>query len=854
VRIAVGFPILTIWLQALIGSALASAAPPNDVTEYEAPTPGSGPLGIAAGPDGNVWFTAKNTAKVVKVTPTGQMSEYTVPGDSPDPEGITRGGDGAMWFALGSGAIGRITTSGTVKTFPLPSPGTGPESVVATADGALWFTDYTASRIGRMEPNGSVTEFDTLTHGAQPYGIAAGPDGNIWFTSNTTDQIGRITPDGAMTEFQLPGGAKPYGIAAGPDGNIWFTQDSLRGIGVLSPAGDLREYRTPTPASGPRGIVTGPDKAVWFVEQQLDKVARLDPRTGSLVELPVPTAKAKLANIAVAGPRGHERLWFTETDMNRVGWIDPSVARLTTSVPLTLVRAPSRLPAQTATAPSPSGTPRVARRGHWMFDPIAVALLACVAGAVVAVVAGRLGSGPVSSLQHRWPPTWISIVSVVVLFGMACAAMFISWRGPPTTNGKAGIASSPSRIGSALDLFRRRSGTATQPAEPMHEDRTYETATLLDPSSCKARTKPEGYPCGAVLVTGGFSLQDYATNHINASAELFDPATGHWRQAAPMLLSRSGHTATLLDDGRVLVAGGQDGKTFAGSATAELYDPARNSWVPTKTPMTTGRYMHTATPLPDGRVLVAGGTISKNDRSSLSSSEIFDPASGTWTPTTPLNNARQGHAAALLPDGRVLVAGGLAGRDQGAMLASAEVFDPVSGAWALTGSLGVPRGYFTMTTLEGPDCTATSPLGYCGEVLVTGGFLRGQLEEAWQTGETTASAELYNPRFGSFASTASMANAREGHTATVLPDGNVVVVGGDDVGDMEIYRPARQDWQPAGLLRVVRYDHATTTLTTRSCKGPSGPTRCLLIVGGSPVGGHSEGTYVSEPDAELYPL
>jgi hypothetical protein len=243
---------------------------------------------------------------------------------------------------------------------------------------------------------------------------------------------------------------------------------------------------------------------------------------------------------------------------------------------------------------------------------------------------------------------------------------------------------------------------------------------------------------------------------LGAGLALIQPCSGQsgtWTATGSLGTARYLHTATLLPNGKVLVAAGVD-VNFNVSASAELYDPATGTWTVTGS-LATARVDHTATLLPNGKVLVAGGT---NINSNLASAELYDPASGTWTATGSLGTGRQSHTATLLPNGNVLVAGGFGGFPA-TQLASAELYDPASGTWTATGSLGTAREFHTATLLPN------------GKVLVAGGF----------NGSLLASAELYNPASGTWSATGSLGTARFAHTATLLPNGNVLVAGGDNI-------------------------------------------------------------------------
>jgi N-acetylneuraminic acid mutarotase len=224
-------------------------------------------------------------------------------------------------------------------------------------------------------------------------------------------------------------------------------------------------------------------------------------------------------------------------------------------------------------------------------------------------------------------------------------------------------------------------------------------------------------PNGKVLVAGGYNTNSGALS----SAELFNPATGTWTNTGSMTNARVGHTAILLSNGKVLVAGG---------GGAELYDPATETWTVTGA-MTTNRARHTATLLPNGRVLVAGGL---NVSTYLTSSELYDPVMGIWSATGSMTNERAYHKATLLPSGKVLVMGGIgiSTRPGLNILASAEIYDPDTGKWILAGAMTTNRAYHTATLLPN------------GRVLVAGGVNMGVINNI----NYLFSTELYDVGLG----------------------------------------------------------------------------------------------------------
>jgi hypothetical protein len=262
---------------------------------------------------------------------------------------------------------------------------------------------------------------------------------------------------------------------------------------------------------------------------------------------------------------------------------------------------------------------------------------------------------------------------------------------------------------------------------------------------------------GQVLLAGGFvnDVWDYGPSTSDNGAGLYDSATGVFSGTGNMTANRGGHTATLLADGEVLIAGGADqDPTGTGLASAELYDPSTGTFTQTGS-MAVGRFLHTATLLQNGKVLVVGGALTSTS-DPVASAELYDPVTGSFTMTGAMATAREQHTATLLADGKVLIVGGTTATGAGDLLptASVEVYDPSTGSFSVTGSMAEARSFHTATLLPS------------GNVLVAGG------------GVENSTAELYDPATGSFSITGGMEVGRSGHTATLLPNGSVLVAGG----------------------------------------------------------------------------
>jgi len=252
---------------------------------------------------------------------------------------------------------------------------------------------------------------------------------------------------------------------------------------------------------------------------------------------------------------------------------------------------------------------------------------------------------------------------------------------------------------------------------------------------------------------------------------------GHLSAAAPMTTARAAHTATLLNNGKVLVTGGivRDGVILK---SAELYDPATNSFSAIDD-MTTARASHSATLLNDGKVLIVGGDY----RDQMVSAELYDPVANTFMATGSLHTPRDGFRATLLNDSQVLITGvGLQGG------ASAEIYNPTTGEFSLTGEMKTPRSMHSAILL--PD----------GKVLIAGG--------KDITDKVLANAEIYDPATGTFSTTANWMTVKRYKQAAIrLNDGRVLIMGGSDETDWdgrrrtaEIYDPATGLFKPTGAM------------------------------------------------------
>jgi hypothetical protein len=337
-----------------------------------------------------------------------------------------------------------------------------------------------------------------------------------------------------------------------------------------------------------------------------------------------------------------------------------------------------------------------------------------------------------------------------------------------------------------------------------------------------ALNQAAGRPNAALLADGRVLLMTDGMRKMQQVpyAELLNPVTGELEATGQPLEDRSRSTATRLTDGRVLVVGGVAGRSDVNPgdalASAEIWDAGTVGFSATGA-LAEARQGHSATPLPDGRVLVIGGNriggLFTHSRSgNLASAEVWDPPTGAWTRAGNLAHARSLHSATLLPDGTVLVAGGVG--DRGGV-AEAEIWDPATGGFAAAGSLATPRTSHSATALSD------------GRILIAGGEGFDALSNPTAAG--LAAAEIWALATGAFSPAGRLSTGWSGHLATRLLDGRVAIHSGSDLSSrVELWDPSTATFSPGAPLPA----------SFRALVAGFRPDGTLVLVGEPAAGAH----------------
>jgi hypothetical protein len=451
----------------------------------------------------------------------------------------------------------------------------------------------------------------------------------------------------------------------------------------------------------------------------------------------------------------------------------------------------------------------------------------------------------------RWAQRAFAATAVAGLIGLLAASGCINESPSSATDDPAGARGTQAAIHNAKAAIPDAGDVLIAGgADTSH--RSLASAEFFDPSSgqfsttgsaasSRASASAAALSSSEVLLDGGFSgagaIRNFSLNlegKVLASAEIFDETTGAFSIAGTMSTPRMGFTATALNNGKVLLAGGFDDQNNV-LDTGELYDPVAHKFSLVTNTMSDRRAFHSATLLLSGKVLLAGGATNLTG-DTTNSADIYDPTSNSFTPVTfPMDHQRAGHTATLFPAGplagKVLITGGVGGSSFFFKDSSAEIYDPASQEFTLLSSfMNEPRSMHTATLLD--DGTVLLAGGFNGSVAVSGGSLSGA------SGLISNSAETFDPNTGDFTCVGgfnadttrcnqSMTVARAGHTATLLASGpnphRVLIAGGIGATDpaahglelssAELFNPAGGgSFVATGSMSTARAFHTATLL------------------------------------------
>ena len=291
------------------------------VSEWPVPTPRFA-RDPAIAPDGSVYIAVMSGNKVARFDPKTQtFREWDLP-PGHHPHGVLVDLQGIVWTTGNrNGTIGRLDPkTGQIKEYETPSGG-GPHTLVITDDGStIWFTEQRGDKIGRLDvKTGKIAEYESS---GGPYGIAIDKAGHIWWCRMGDDKMGRLDPrTGKMSELDMGSGSRPRRVAAAPDGTLWIT---LYGNGKLAHVDPVamkvvKEYQMPGGDAGPYAVTVDGGGMVWANEINLDTVVRLDPKTGNMRVVKLPSSGVGIRKMVVDASG---RLWYMGSHNGRLGVVE----------------------------------------------------------------------------------------------------------------------------------------------------------------------------------------------------------------------------------------------------------------------------------------------------------------------------------------------------------------------------------------------------------------------------------------------------------------------------------------------------------------------------------------------------
>ncbi|HTQ68510.1 MAG TPA: kelch repeat-containing protein [Solirubrobacteraceae bacterium] len=931
-----------LWFTEYGAGKIGRITPAGVVTEFSNGITGgsaSKPRELVGGPDGNVWFVEEAGSRIARINPaTGGITEFSSGiSAGAKPHGITVGPDGNLWFTeYGASRIGRITPQGLVTEFSAGiSAASAPSEIVAGPDGNLWFTEYKTGRIARITPLGVVTEFSTgITAGSQPVGLALGSDRNLWFTEYKAGGVARITTSGAVTEFSagITANGKPIAIASGSDDNLWFSEYGGNRIGRITPSGAASEFSAGiTGAARPIGITAGPDGNVWFTEYGTGRIGRLTlgaplgPSVGTVKPVEGPGSGGTIVKIKGSNLAGATHVRF--------GTHDATSFTVSSSTSITAV-SPAGTGIVDVTVTTPSGTSIANAADRFSYLPMVTKLkpTSGFAGATVTITGKNLtgaaevkfGATPSPSINVSSSTTMTAVVppgtgtvdvTVTTPGGTSSAttADRFTYTPPPTVTklkptsgaeaggttiaitGTGFTGATAVRFGAApATNFTVNSATAITAVSPPGVGTVHVTVsnptgpstpstsdefTYVPPLTVTGVSPTSGPVDGgtAVTITGEhltgattvkFGSTSAASFKVNSATSISTVSPAGAAGTVDVTVTTPNGTSPTSSSDRftyvpvdstppdTTIDSGPSGTVSSTSASFMFSSSEAGSTFQCR--LDSAEFSVCASPnalsaLADGshtfevRAIDAAGNVDPTPASrtwkvdstppdttidsgpsgivsSTSASFVFSSSEAGSTFQCRLDSAE--FSVCTSPNALSALADGSHTFEVRAIDAAGNV-DPTPASRTWTVSTG---SWSSTGDMHGERFDHTATLLGDGKVLVVGGgvFNQGYL----------ASAELYDPATGAWSPTSDMGGARELHTATLLTDGRVLVAGGVvNEASAELYDPASRTWSPTGSLRAGRYLQTATLLADGK----------VLV-----AGGYNTATHSIVATAELY--